>query len=563
MHVCHATLRGLTMNLMAPDAQFAGASATMSMVLTNNRASVRHGIGLAVLDATPRRPLGRGPTCRPWDRARCRSRSSPSAAACTRCRRSPPKPASRSAPSGSGRYGGRPRRCWSIRRPSRSRRPCRPASRAPAAPRRHALQNTGEFDGVRAYRRGDPLKLVVWKKAAKADELVSRDTQQAQRHELWLDFAQAGHAGPGAQAVAPGRVGAAGRPAGPGLRLAPARPGDQARRAAKRTSGAAWRRWRYVEPRLQRRSLPRDSRDTLFLLLVIGWVVLPQVGNLPLWCTRARGRACWSGAAGSRCTPGRCPAAGGCSACWSLSAGRHPGDASHAAGTRRRRDADRGAAGAEDAGAARPARHLRHLLPGLLHDAHELLLLAVAGRRRPRCWWRCWACSRRWSMRICRWAGRRCAAGRPHRRLDGAAGRADHGGAVRAVPALRAAVGHPRRRDERAQRPVGQHAGGQHRQPGAGRKHRHAREVRRPPSRRRATSTSAARCCPPSTAANGAPLLPRLGSRAPRLGGRAAAGVGRAGALRGDAGAATTGPGCWCWTRPRKPPAVPGLRNRR
>ena len=29
---------------------------------------------------------------------------------------------------------------------------------------------------MRAYRRGDPLKLVVWKKAAKSDELVSRDT---------------------------------------------------------------------------------------------------------------------------------------------------------------------------------------------------------------------------------------------------------------------------------------------------------------------------------------------------------------------------------------------------
>ena len=59
-----------------------------------------------------------------------------------------------------------------------------------------SAQNTGEFDGVRGYRRGDPLKLVVWKKAAKADEagngLVVRDTQQAQRHELWLDFAQAG-----------------------------------------------------------------------------------------------------------------------------------------------------------------------------------------------------------------------------------------------------------------------------------------------------------------------------------------------------------------------------------
>ena len=31
--------------------------------------------------------------------------------------------------------------------------------------------------------------------------------------------------------------------------------------------------------------LPRDCRDTLFLLLVMAWVVLPQVDYLPLWCT--------------------------------------------------------------------------------------------------------------------------------------------------------------------------------------------------------------------------------------------------------------------------------------
>ncbi len=31
--------------------------------------------------------------------------------------------------------------------------------------------------------------------------------------------------------------------------------------------------------------LPRDGRDTLFLLLVIAWVIAPQVGNLPLWCS--------------------------------------------------------------------------------------------------------------------------------------------------------------------------------------------------------------------------------------------------------------------------------------
>jgi transglutaminase-like putative cysteine protease len=33
------------------------------------------------------------------------------------------------------------------------------------------------------------------------------------------------------------------------------------------------------------RHLPRDARDTLFLLGVIGWTVLPHVARLPWWCT--------------------------------------------------------------------------------------------------------------------------------------------------------------------------------------------------------------------------------------------------------------------------------------
>ncbi|MFM7332752.1 MAG: transglutaminaseTgpA domain-containing protein [Brachymonas sp.] len=33
------------------------------------------------------------------------------------------------------------------------------------------------------------------------------------------------------------------------------------------------------------RHLPRDVRDTLFLLAVIGWVILPQGQHLPLWCS--------------------------------------------------------------------------------------------------------------------------------------------------------------------------------------------------------------------------------------------------------------------------------------
>ena len=36
-------------------------------------------------------------------------------------------------------------------------------------------------------------------------------------------------------------------------------------------------------------TLPRDTRDTLFLLLVIGWVLALQSGNIPLWCSLMAG----------------------------------------------------------------------------------------------------------------------------------------------------------------------------------------------------------------------------------------------------------------------------------
>jgi uncharacterized protein (DUF58 family) len=36
--------------------------------------------------------------------------------------------------------------------------------------------------------------MIAWKKAAGRDELISRDSQQAQHFELWLDLAQTGGA---------------------------------------------------------------------------------------------------------------------------------------------------------------------------------------------------------------------------------------------------------------------------------------------------------------------------------------------------------------------------------
>ncbi|NML46307.1 DUF3488 domain-containing transglutaminase family protein [Ramlibacter sp. G-1-2-2] len=48
--------------------------------------------------------------------------------------------------------------------------------------------------------------------------------------------------------------------------------------------------------RLRLAALPRDARDTLFLLVVIGWVLLPHIGNLPWWCTLlAAGVLLWRG----------------------------------------------------------------------------------------------------------------------------------------------------------------------------------------------------------------------------------------------------------------------------
>ena len=37
--------------------------------------------------------------------------------------------------------------------------------------------------------------------------------------------------------------------------------------------------------RLAWRQLPREARDTLFLVGVIGWTVLPHLSHLPLWCS--------------------------------------------------------------------------------------------------------------------------------------------------------------------------------------------------------------------------------------------------------------------------------------
>lgn len=81
-----------------------------------------------------------------------------------------------------------------------------PETNAPPLPRTHAPGMAGaaatrtqslELDGFRTYQRGDPLKTILWKKAATAmvtgtGDWVRRDQQDLHETELWLDHSHTG-----------------------------------------------------------------------------------------------------------------------------------------------------------------------------------------------------------------------------------------------------------------------------------------------------------------------------------------------------------------------------------
>jgi uncharacterized protein (DUF58 family) len=188
------------MNLIAPDAHFAGASVTIGINLVSQRRSTRYGIGLAML----------GTNHWSWTDVPAQGGARVQVAFAPQRRglhRVPALTAETRFPLGTFRV-------WTVWRPAAqvlvypAPEP-HPPPLPPGEPRAGGKatvqrQSTGEFDGIRPYRRGDPLKLVVWKKTAKTDTLVSRDAQQVQRFELWLDLAHTGLAN------APGGAGASG-----------------------------------------------------------------------------------------------------------------------------------------------------------------------------------------------------------------------------------------------------------------------------------------------------------------------------------------------------------------
>ncbi|RZL93979.1 MAG: DUF58 domain-containing protein [Variovorax sp.] len=195
MHVCHGTLRGLALRLVAPDARYAGAAAVFRVVLHNARRSTRYGIGLAVHRSGQ------------WSWSDVPAQGSATVEVAFKPERRglhpvPTLTAETRFPLGTFRV-------WTVWRPASQvlvypapepNPPPLPPGEPQAGQASSAVARAsvaGEYDGVRAYRRGDSLKLVVWKRAARAqavgsEELVSRDTQQAQSQELWLDAQAAG-----------------------------------------------------------------------------------------------------------------------------------------------------------------------------------------------------------------------------------------------------------------------------------------------------------------------------------------------------------------------------------
>ncbi|MBH1964592.1 MAG: DUF58 domain-containing protein [Comamonadaceae bacterium] len=188
MVVCHNTLRGLTLHLLPPQSIFAGGLALFDIRLVNERKTPRYAIGMAV----------QGSDHWTWADVPAQGEAAVQISF---------KPAQRGLHrvpvlTSETRFPLGTFRVWTIWRPA-SQVLVYPAPEAapPPLPQGDPLsgagalasaRSVGEFDGVRSYQRGDPMKLVVWKKFAKSGELVSRDSSQTQRYELWLDFARAG-----------------------------------------------------------------------------------------------------------------------------------------------------------------------------------------------------------------------------------------------------------------------------------------------------------------------------------------------------------------------------------
>ena len=189
MHQTHANLRRLALHVKAPAPVFAGEPATLEIVF-DNPGGERHGVGLGLYES------------RREGMAFCDVPAQGSAM--LRLRFTPLRRGRQALPTllveshfPLGLF-----RAWTVWRPAAQAlvypapeqpAPALPAGQTNPSGEPSARPGSGsEFDGVRAYRRGDPLRQVVWKKVARIGEMVSRDSSASAAQTLVLDYAAAG-----------------------------------------------------------------------------------------------------------------------------------------------------------------------------------------------------------------------------------------------------------------------------------------------------------------------------------------------------------------------------------
>ena len=191
MHMTHNTLRGLTLHLRPLAPAFAGDTALLEVVLSNPKGT-RYGVGMGLrVDDREAKSLsytdvpagGQAVLHLGFVPATRGQHTLPTVTAETRF------------PLGLFR-------AWAVWRPATPLlvypQPERPVSPLPPArgvaggPLRSRTSSGGEFEGIRPYRRGDPLKSVAWKRSAQAmassGELISRDSSTPSQQQLWLDW---------------------------------------------------------------------------------------------------------------------------------------------------------------------------------------------------------------------------------------------------------------------------------------------------------------------------------------------------------------------------------------
>jgi uncharacterized protein (DUF58 family) len=188
VHLGHGTLSGMTLSLLPHEPQFANRQVLIGIRLSNPGKRRRFGIGLSLGDAAQWT----------WTDVPSQGDQTVQLAFQPGHRGLHPVPAI----TAETRFPLGTFRVWTVWRAAmpvmvypapEDRPPALPVGEpSPGRAVSTRRQSSGETDGVRPYRRGDPLKLIVWKKLARAGEMVSRDTSQRQQVQRWLDLQQTG-----------------------------------------------------------------------------------------------------------------------------------------------------------------------------------------------------------------------------------------------------------------------------------------------------------------------------------------------------------------------------------